>query len=499
MELGTRRETAAAFWTLLLLLWAASGASSPEGASAFGTDFNYKAARVLMDEEANPKCFSQHLEDLACLWETPQAPRKEGENRTAYTFLYKFEDETTLKFCSLKVEGTARNTTRYTCLFQRGHIPAFTPIEVHVFEGHSANNTSLYSRKVWMNEVVFLDPPSNLTVRLIDALGQQLNVSWQAPVLAFLDTSILYEVKISLEGSQAQVVKIASGRTYCLVASLKGQTRYSLAVRAKPDGVSYNGYWSAWSQAVTVTTTSNVDPLILTLSIVLVLIVLLLAFITLMSHRRFLKKKIWPAIPTPEHEFKDLFTIYKGNFQLWLGHQSIYLGWSQSPHLLEEQPFLVEILSECDPCKVDSLPPTPLPPKTRGLAELPGPPDASQDEYLVLDEDLLPYSPGAGGSLLSMDGAIGESTGAAAGTREASHASSSFEYTVFDPSSESLSPTDRQAEPPLKSTYRMVSDSGISADYSPVGSNVGQASLYTNLCEGGIQPHPFLPAYIACS
>ncbi|KAL8164594.1 UNVERIFIED_CONTAM: hypothetical protein K2H54_054127 [Gekko kuhli] len=348
--------------------------------------------------------------------------------------------------------------------------------------------------------MIFLDPPSNLSVRLIDApLGQHLNVSWQASNLAFLGTSILYEVKISPEGSQAQVVKIANGRTYCLVPSLKGQTRYSVAVRAKPDGTSIDGYWSAWSQAVTVTTTTNVDPLILTLSVILVLIVLLLAFIALMSNRRFLKKKIWPAIPTPEHEFKDLFTTYKGNFQLWLGHQSIYLWWSQSPHLLEEQPFLLEILSERDPRKVDSPPPPPLPPKTRGLAELPGSPDASQDEYLVLDEDLLPYSPGAGGSLLSVDGATSESTGAAAGTREASQLSSSFEYTAFDPSSESLSPWDRPAEPPPKTTYRMVSDSGISADYSPVGSNVGQASLYTNLCEGGIQPHPFLPAYITCS
>lgn len=137
---------------------------------------------------------------------------------------------------------------------------------------------------------VFLDPPSNLTVRLMDAPGQ-LNVSWQAPSLAFLGTSILYEVKISPEGSPAQVVSqgslpgswpwgpgrpfsppplwltsalslflqvgIANGRTYCLITNLKGQTRYSLAVRAKPDGVSFNGYWSAWSPAMTVATRSS--------------------------------------------------------------------------------------------------------------------------------------------------------------------------------------------------------------------------------------------------
>ncbi|XP_048343486.1 erythropoietin receptor [Sphaerodactylus townsendi] len=184
--------------------------------------------------------------------------------------------------------------------------------------------------------------------------------------------------------------------------------------------------------------------------------------------------------------------------KLWLGHQSIYLRWSQNPHCLEEQPFLVEILSDCDRGKVDC--PPPLPPKTRGLVELPCSPDASQEDYLVLDDDLVPSSPREGHSLLSVDGATGESAGdVAAETREPSQASSSFEYTVLDPSSERLTPWDRQAEPQLKSTYRMVSDSGISADYSPVGSNVGQASLYTNLCEGGIQPPPFLPSYIVCS
>ncbi|XP_060108521.1 erythropoietin receptor [Heteronotia binoei] len=486
---GTRWE--AAF--LALLLWASG--SSPGGAAFLGTGFDYKAARVLTDEESSPKCFSQNLEDLACLWEMPQPPGGEGQNRTVYSFLYKFEDETTLKSCDLRVETTAWNTTRYTCLFQRGHIAAFSPIEVHVLEGQQASNTSLFSRKVLLNQVVFLDPPSNLSVRLMDAPGQ-LNVSWQGPPLPFLGSSIIYEVKISPEGSSAQVLEVGNGRTSCLLTSLKGQSRYSLAVRAKPDGVSFNGYWSAWSQAVAVTTSSTVDPLILALSVILVLITLLLAFIALMSHRRFLKRKIWPAIPTPEHEFRDLFTIYKGNFQLWLGHQSVYLWCSQSPPLLEEQPFLLEILSKCGPP-----PPPPLPPKARGSAELPTSREASQDdEYLVLDEDVLPCGPEAGDSLLSEDGATSESSrGVAVGTQEASQASSSFEYTVLDPSSESLAPWECPAEPRLKSTYQMVSDSGISADYSPVGSNVGQAGLYTNLCEGGIQPPPFLPTYIVCT
>ncbi|KAH0628699.1 hypothetical protein JD844_010125 [Phrynosoma platyrhinos] len=247
----------------------------------------------------------------------------------------------------------------------------------------------------------------------------------------------------------------------------------------------------------------NLDPLILTLSVILVLIVLILAFITFMSKHRFLKQKMWPVIPSPEHEFKDLFTIYKGNFQLWMGHQSAYLWWSQNSPYLEEQPFLVEVLSDCDGRKGNGprLPP-PLPPKTRNLVELPQTPEVSQGDYLVLDEDLVPCCLGGDASLLLLDSDSSKSLDPALSGRtrspELSQTSSSFEYTVFDPSSESLCPQGRpQAEVQLKSSYQVVSDSGISADYSLAESSPGQASLYTNLCDGG--PQPFLPTYIVCS
>lgn len=162
---------------------------------------------------------------------------------------------------------------------------------------------------------------------------------------------------------------------------------------------------------------------------------------------------------------------------------------------------MVEIVSECASHKVVGQPP--LAPKTRGLMEVSPSPTLSQEDYLVLDEDFVPCNPEGDGSLLLLHGDSKEGTvlALAEGTEspELSQTSSSFEYTMFDPSSESLSPQDHQTQPQLKSNYQMVSDSGISADYSPVGSNGGQTSLYTNLCEGGLQKQSFLPTYIVCS
>ncbi|XP_053156121.1 erythropoietin receptor [Hemicordylus capensis] len=493
------RHTAAAAALLALVLWASGCGSSPEE-TARRSAFNSKVDRLLVEEPLDPKCFTEWLEDLVCFWETSELP-KEGDNQTTYIFGYKFDDETSLNLCNLTVENTPRNTTRYTCIFPRKYVSAFAALEIKIFNERSPSST-LYLRSIWVNKIVFLDSPSNLTVHLMEPPGQ-LNLSWHPPSFPLMEKQIRYEVIISHVGFKPQKRYVENGQTYLIISGLKSQGWYTLSVRAKPDGISYDGYWSAQSKAVTVEMPGGSDPLILTLSILLVLIVLLLAFIALMSNRRFLKKKIWPAIPTPEHEFKDLFTIYKGNFQLWLGHQSAYLWWSQNPPYLDEQPFLVEILSECDSRKVDG-PPPPLPPKAWGLAELPPSPELSQDDYLVLDEDFVPCSPGeiAPLLLLNSDNSEGKNLALAegTGTPEPSQASSGFEYTVFDPSSESLSPQNQQTElPQLKSSYQMTSDSGISADYTPVGSSACPTSLYTNLCEGGLQPQPFLPTYIVCS
>ncbi|XP_029769560.1 erythropoietin receptor [Terrapene carolina triunguis] len=256
----------------------------------------------------------------------------------------------------------------------------------------------------------------------------------------------------------------------------------------------------------------DLDPLILSLSLILLLIVVLLALFALLTHRRFLKKKLWPVIPSPEHKFEGLFTLYKGNFQLWLGQRNAYLWWSANPGYLEEQPTMLEVLSEGRESKAEG-PVPPLPPKAHGSVPpaRPEPPVEPQDDYLVLDEQLMPCSLGKD-SLLLPDArssasseappAMGQELGPPGATpepvlEERVSSSSSFEYTIFDPSSELLAPCGHQR--PLKYSYLLVSDSGISADYSPLGTSTHQPNLYTNLCQEECQAQPFPASYVVCS
>lgn len=166
----------------------------------------------------------------------------------------------------------------------------------------------------------------------------------------------------------------------------------------------------------------------------------------------------------------------------------------------------MELLSECDSHKVDNPPlPPPLPPKRCSVMELPYAPELSLDDYLVLDKNVMPCCLGGNGSPFLLGRHSSEDSDLVlaeeARITEPSQASSSFEYAVFDPSSESLCPQGHQAEHQFKSSYQMVSDSGISADYSLVDSTAGPTSLYTNLCDRAPPPPPppFLPTYIACS
>lgn len=144
----------------------------------------------------------------------------------------------------------------------------------------------------------------------------------------------------------------------------------------------------------------------------------------------------------------------------------------------------------------------------------------AQDTYLVLDEWLLPRSPGSGtlsGSRDSVDPAAldeGSETSScpsdlASKPRLEGTSPSSFEYTILDPSSQLLCPRALPPEPPptpphLKYLY-VVSDSGISTDYSSGGSQGAHGDSsggpYSHPYENSLvqDPEPLRCSYVACS
>ncbi|XP_072458383.1 erythropoietin receptor [Notamacropus eugenii] len=492
-----------------------------------GPLFESKVALLLAEEKEKPICFTQRLEDLLCFWEEVASLGSRN-----YSFFYQLEEEL-WKPCMLKVVWTGRGTIRYTCPFPLSDASSFIPLELKVMA--TPNGTEL-RRTIYINEVVFLDPPSGLTVQQTETPSQVV-LHWLPPPLAQVTKDIHYEVKYSeAAGTTEQRMDIQEGRTDCVIANLRGHTHYTFTVRAKMAEPSYSGYWSSWSQPVTVLIAGELDPLILGMSVMLTTILLLLAILGLVSQRRFLKQMFWPGIPSPEHGYEGLFTIHRGDFQRWLGQSNACLWWGPLGTYLEEQPARLEVLSER--CWVVPAEPAQeeeplLVAEARRLAQ------GAKDDYLMLDTRLLPHSPAAGPQVLGSS-SLQDSGSSASRAREAEGdpametdaksgsssmasilalepeqeeqvSASNFEYTILDPSSQLLCPRASPPSPPprppdLKYLYLMVSDSGISADYSSGGSQgaLGSSpeSPYTNLYENSLlqpSPEPLPPSYVACS
>ncbi|NP_999457.1 erythropoietin receptor precursor [Sus scrofa] len=496
--------------SLCLLLAGATWAPSPNSPDA---KFESKAALLAARGPEELLCFTERLEDLVCFWEEAGSA---GVGPEDYSFSYQLEGEP-WKPCHLHQGPTARGSVRFWCSLPTADTSSFVPLELRVTEVSSG--APRYHRIIHINEVVLLDPPAGLLARRAEESGHVV-LRWLPPPGAPMASLIRYEVNISTENAAGGVqrVEILDGRTECVLSNLRGGTRYTFMVRARMAEPSFGGFWSAWSEPASLLTASDLDPLILTLSLILVLILLLLAVLALLSHRRTLKQKIWPGIPSPEGEFEGLFTTHKGNFQLWLYQTDGCLWWSPCTPFAEDPPAPLEVLSER--CWGVTQAVEPAADDEGSLLEPVGS-EHARDTYLVLDKWLLPRRPASedlpqpGGDLdmAAMDEASEASFCSSAlalkpGPEGASAAS--FEYTILDPSSQLLRPRALPAElpptpPHLKYLYLVVSDSGISTDYSSGGSQETQGGSssgpYSNPYENSLvpAPEPSPPNYVTCS
>lgn len=204
--------------------------------------------------------------------------------------------------------------------------------------------------------------------------------------------------------------------------------------------------------------------------------------------------------------------------QLWLLQQDGCLWWSPSNSFPEDPPAHLEVLSErcwgvtqAGELQADD----------KGPLLEPVGSEHAQDTYLVLDEWLLPQSPcsenlsGSGDSVNPVTRDEGSEASScpselASKPRPEGTSPSSFEYTILDPNSQRLCPRALPPElpptpPHLKYLYLVVSDSGISTDYSS-GSSQGvhgdtSDGPYSRPYENSLvpDPEPLHPSYVACS
>lgn len=324
-------------------------------------DFEKKASMLLHECSENPKCFAEGRKDLTCFWEEDEE-RNSTVDQYSFTYTYRINERNATQVeCPLKTFHLTSGKKLYVCRLNKTKMFVQMDIQVNR-EGRLIHNRSLQIQRTFL-----LDPPANLTVRNAAQSGQ-VNVSWIPPPLKYMDDSMMYEILYSPVDSHDAQVEVARATSVMVLRGLLPATKYRVQVRVNLDGISFSGYWSAWSDPVFIDTPRAVlDPLIISLSVIVPCIFLVLSLALVASHRRYLMTKVWPIIPSPESKFQGLFTIYGGNFQEWLGHTNGDL-W-QSPNLFyaEESPSALEVLSELPVNPLTQAPP--LPPKGRRLTQ----------------------------------------------------------------------------------------------------------------------------------
>ncbi|XP_035262412.1 erythropoietin receptor-like isoform X1 [Anguilla anguilla] len=298
-------------------------------------DLETKVALLLNAEPADLKCFASGKYDLTCFWEGNVTPEE-------YTFKYTYQNEQSMD-CAVRAQPVGGGKTRYFCKLSK--VLHFFPLDLHVFRA----GEQIFNRSILVDRVFLLDPPANLTMTRTGKPGQ-LKLTWLPPPLKYMDDSMMYEVNYFAAGSPMGKRELVKAQTETTLRGLQPGTRYEARVRVKFDGTIYDGYWSAWTPTVSMETPHrDTDPLILSLCLVISFILMVLCLSVLLSRRRFLLKKMWPLVPSPENKFPDLFTVYGGDFQAWLVHSTGGLGWRfylEELFYLEEHPAPLEVLSE---------------------------------------------------------------------------------------------------------------------------------------------------------
>uniref|UniRef100_A0A3B4GLP1 MPL proto-oncogene, thrombopoietin receptor n=1 Tax=Pundamilia nyererei TaxID=303518 RepID=A0A3B4GLP1_9CICH len=172
---------------------------------------------LFLKDEPNPKCFSRTTLDFTCFFET-------ADNRT-YNLFYSIE-------CELSVQRTEKGTLLHICSLPE--VMWFVDCILTVTE--SFTNATIYTRTVFMNDHVLLDPPVNLSLHPNGQVGQ-LNPSWTSNIK---DVLVKYRIEYSSEVLYKEL------DLEDILDSLKEGEEVKVQVAIKPDSP-FDGFWSRWS------------------------------------------------------------------------------------------------------------------------------------------------------------------------------------------------------------------------------------------------------------
>ncbi|XP_043941342.1 thrombopoietin receptor isoform X2 [Protopterus annectens] len=285
-------------------------------------------------DDVNLHCFTADLKYVICTWNSS----KEMEPYNFYSLYYQTSDNTWSQ-CQQQNYTMEGDTISHCCLFyvqNQGKNTVTVKLTAPLFE------KTFYKEPFQMENIV---RPYTPEILYSNHTHGKLTLQWKAPIKE-LEDHLHYQIRYSMDNSSEwQLLQIQQSVTQKTLDMVPSKT-YVIQVRAKPNGNKYNGFWSSWSDSISLTDMSISDG-ISGLSVVMIVVAgSLILVLTALSRCYFpflfrkIKEKIWPPVPDLDKVLEGiLLEISKKQFQS-------LPPFCEKVYEEDALPSLVEILSE---------------------------------------------------------------------------------------------------------------------------------------------------------
>uniref|UniRef100_A0A3Q2Q578 MPL proto-oncogene, thrombopoietin receptor n=1 Tax=Fundulus heteroclitus TaxID=8078 RepID=A0A3Q2Q578_FUNHE len=177
-------------------------------------------------------CFTSDLQNITCRWNSTKYGA-ENEYKLFYNASPR-QSQTWTGWIKCEEDGHVQDT----CSFRGDR---FGKIKVKLNSTAAALKPSFLSDEFTLEKSIKSAPPSHLKGRVEK---KRVCLEWEAP-LPSLSSHLKYEVDIQIKGGENWTKTKLANPSMC--EELPSGCEFSVKIRAKPDGSTYSGYWSDWS------------------------------------------------------------------------------------------------------------------------------------------------------------------------------------------------------------------------------------------------------------
>nr|XP_034359134.1 thrombopoietin receptor isoform X4 [Arvicanthis niloticus] len=250
------------------------------------------------------QCFTLDLKKVICQWQQQDRTSSRGFFRHSRTRCCPTDRDPTWEKCEEEEEEEEEEELdpgSQPTLFSRCHFKSQNNSVIHILVEVTTAQGAIHSylgSPFWIHQAVLLPTPS---LHWREVSSGRLELEWQHQS-SWAAQETCYQLRYTGEGHEDwKVLEPALGARGGTL-ELRPRARYSLQLRARLNGPTYQGPWSAWSPPARVSTGSEtawitlVTALFLVLSLSALLGLLLLKW-QFPAHYRRLRHALWPSLP----------------------------------------------------------------------------------------------------------------------------------------------------------------------------------------------------------